>query len=423
LGGKIPLAKGGEMSQTKVIRNKDHDWSQPLIDGPQDIGFGSSYITTGGVQSSPYSYFRDGLLTTKRSNAINWDIGNYTMPHGVSSIIKEGDGDPDWDSSAYNMVIVNETATFIDNHMASNKSNNPWFVYAALGAVHPPFSPPNNYLDGSTVAGRYLSKHLDMLLEMDKTVGSLVQLVEERGIAENTIIVFTSDNGGIRDEVSHAKAFGHNSHGPLRGKKGDIYEGGHRVPMIFRHDGKFPVNQSRHHMVGLNDIYRTLTDLVKVPVPETSAQDSVSFADYILSDENKDGLRNNLSTWAYKDGTESQAIRFGDLKFIKHTGEKSKSELYDLSNDIGESKNLVKKSLYRKLVKKMRKKLTSEGPCPKDETSSFKLSSGPGKGKQKTCDYFEDKPARCNDGVNLDGEIRCGSTCGRHSDFCSKKFV
>merc|ERR1740139_1835849 len=68
LGGKIPLAQGGEMSQTKVIRNKDHDWSQPLIDGPQDIGFGSSYITTGGVQSSPYSYFRDGLLTTKRSN-------------------------------------------------------------------------------------------------------------------------------------------------------------------------------------------------------------------------------------------------------------------------------------------------------------------------------------------------------------------
>merc|ERR1712045_195341 len=100
-------------------------------------------------------------------------------------------------------------------------SEDPWFVFASLGAVHGPHTPPDYYLDGSPLKGMYQTRHMDMLLEMDKAVGSLVAMVEERALANDTIVIFTSDNGGAKDSNTGAQEFGHNSHGPLRGEKGD----------------------------------------------------------------------------------------------------------------------------------------------------------------------------------------------------------
>jgi len=427
IGGKIPLKENGivNASHNHLLSNADHDWSQALIDGPQDTGFASSLITTAGIQSFPYSYFRDGFLTTKISDVKYWEHGNYSMPHGTSFIGKHGEGDPDWDSTAYNMIVVNETASFIDAHMVSDRSEDPWFVYAALGAVHGPHSPPDYYLDGTPIASTHHSRHMDMLYEMDKAVGSLVKIVEDRGLAKNTIIIFTSDNGGIRQEKS--ESYGHNSHGPLRGWKGDVYEGGHRVPMIFRYDDQFPINETRNHMVGLNDIYRTLCDLTGVPVPETSAQDSVSFADYIFSESNVEGLRKYLATWMYKKKSGitqvAEAIRFGSMKLIKYHGQEETTELYDLDNDLGEEFNLLTPNMtFPIMTEQMSKKLNSVGPCP-DDQRSFIMKSGPAKGKRKTCDFFSSKRTRCSDGIYLEGETMCNSICGRHKNHCSKHYV
>jgi len=79
---------------------------------------------------------------------------------------------------------------------------------------------------------------MDILFEMDKAVGSLVNMIDEMGLAEDTIITFASDNGGIKSYASFEH--GHNIHGPFRGAKGDAYKGDNRVPTIFRYDGHFP---------------------------------------------------------------------------------------------------------------------------------------------------------------------------------------
>ena len=260
-----------------MLSHKDHNWTQALIDGPQDIGFDSSLISTSGIQDPPYSYCRNGFLTTNITDVKLWKKVIYSAPRGASMINRPGEGDPDWDSTAYNMMVVNETVRFIDLHMASDRSEDPWFVYAALGAVHGPHPPPDFYLDGTPIAGTYKLRHMDVLYEIEKVVGSLVTIVEERGLAKNTIIIFTSDNGGVKMKDSKSGEFGHNSHGPLRGEKGKIYEGGHRMPLIFCYNGQFPVKETRNRIVGLNDIYSTLCTLAGVPVPEKSAQDSVSF--------------------------------------------------------------------------------------------------------------------------------------------------
>lgn len=219
LGARVPPF--GTQNHTHYLTAKEHNWALPLHDGPQDIGFDSSLITVGGIQEAPYSFFRNGMLTTKVKDVKFWETGEYWTNDGDQSmIIKDGEGDPGWNSASYNMVLVNETEAFLDDHF-NTQSEDPFFLYVSLGSVHIPHSPPMQYLDGTQVAGLYPYKHMDMLHEMDKVVGSLVDMIEARKIAEETIIIFTSDNGGIGYK---SKAFDfdyqHLSSGPLRGRKG-----------------------------------------------------------------------------------------------------------------------------------------------------------------------------------------------------------
>lgn len=291
----------GFMNKTHVLSDPRHDWTRQMLQGPQDIGFDTSYISVAGIQKHPYVFFRNGFLSIDQSDAVFWPQGSYPgMSRGTSIINKkEGEGAKDWDSSAYNMIVVDETAKFIDDHLEKNE-NKPFFAYVALGAVHEPHSPPKTYLDGDKIEGVYPTKHLDMLLEMDKVVGSLVSIIEEKNLGKETIIIFASDNGGLGDRAGTDAAVGHESNGPLRGSKGMVYEGGHRIPLIIRYDDNFPQNEERSRIVGLNDLYATICELIGISVPYLSAQDSISFAEYIKDGSKHSGLRQDLAVWDYQ---------------------------------------------------------------------------------------------------------------------------
>jgi arylsulfatase A-like enzyme len=136
LGGGVP--PDGKKSKD-LLSSEQHDWTEPLIEGPQDIGFDRSRITFAGIQDAPYSFFRDGYLETAKKDVRFWEVGAYPMPHGTSMIRTgfPGEGDVSWDSSAYNMILVNETKTFLDDHLNSRKDD-PFFVHIALGTAHIP---------------------------------------------------------------------------------------------------------------------------------------------------------------------------------------------------------------------------------------------------------------------------------------------
>mmetsp|Transcript_24878 Transcript_24878/g.38014 ORF Transcript_24878/g.38014 Transcript_24878/m.38014 type:complete len:571 (+) Transcript_24878:65-1777(+) len=425
IGGKIPLKNGGKLNTTHLLSHEGHDWTQPLIDGPQDFGFDSSLISVAGIQRGPYTWFRDGIPVFNPSNITWWRRGDYSTPFGTSTILQWGEGVHDWSSPAYNQIIVNATARFIDNHFDSH-ADDPFFLYTALGAVHAPQTPPTIYLDGTPVAGEYPTAHMDMLLELDKVIGSLVSLVEKKGRGEDTIIIFTSDNGGIREAKSSPgeRGAGHLSSGPLRGHKGDIYEGGHRVPLIIQRSQKYPGNVRRPHMVGLSDIYSTLCDIAGVSVPDGSAQDSVSFAKYIKFGRNMKSLRSSLATWDYKGPyLASESLRWGNLKLIRNfrSDAPAKFELYNLDKDLYETNNIAKRAEYQILRRNMLIKLKKLGPCPDDVKGMFSIKSGGDKApKQKvTCKWFERKSAyRCKN--FLEGDTHCRSACGRHTDVCDR---
>ena len=212
----------------------------------------------GGVGGPPYSFFKDGMLNMDPNDYKYWDSGKYECDYGICAIPNSAEGDPNWASAAHDMIIVNETEEFIDNHLQTSP-NEVFFAYIALGSVHYPHTSPKFWLDGTPVAGQYDTPHLDMLGQMDKAVGSIVKIIEDRNLQEDTIIIFTSDNGGLR-----ASRPGHISSGPLKGMKEDIWEGGHRVPLIIRFDGKLPMNEKRNRMVGINDIYETVCDMLEL---------------------------------------------------------------------------------------------------------------------------------------------------------------
>jgi len=417
LGGKVPVKQGFRFNETNLLTFEGHNWNKPLIGGPQDIGFKHSYISTGGIQEEPYAFFRNGYLTINTKDAVFWKPGFYDMPMGTSRISDSsmgGEGDADWDSSAYNQIVVNETMQFIDSHL-QEMSDDPMFMYVALGAVHKPFTPPNKYMNTIPVAGVYPNPHKDLLMEMDLAVGSIVNMIEEKGIAEDTVIIFTSDNGGIKQAYSS---------GVLRGTKGEIYEGGHRVPLIIRHDGVYPEDETRDSIVGLNDIFTTLCDIASVNKWHCrNAHDSVSFAKYIKSRKKTSGLRVGQSTWRTKEGIESyQTNRWKVIRRIIRNEKKntfsSKKEFYDLKNDIGETNDLSGVADYQEIMKKMLERVRKDGMCRKDTETKFELTEGLLKGSLRKCSWFQNDVERCDE-YQKDGNRFCPSICGVWRDECN----
>ena len=420
LGGKVPTNSSFtpttyEVTTSRILHDDRHDWSQRLEGGPGDIGFNYSYITAEGIQRAPFAFIRDDYLDIDQSEIKYWEVGKYDMPHGESMIDKEaGDGAADWDSTAFNQILVNETEQFLDHHFET-RPNDPFFAYVALGAVHLPQSPPRNYIDGTPIAGTQPTAHMDLIAEIDKVVGSLTQQLVDRNLLEETIIIFTSDNGGLGNNKGSPN---YNSNGPkYRGRKGQIWEGGHRIPLIMRWDGQFPKGERRSHLVGLNDLFATLCEIVGVQIPNGQAIDSVDFSRYIYSLNETENLRDHLGVWQYKyDGRlYEESIRMDKYKLIKKYKRGSKPRLYDLETDISETNNIAKSN--RLLVKKMYKKLKKIGACH-DDRRSFKVRLESGDKMITTCSWFKmDKVTRCSQYPQ--GRKRCRRTCTSEANECT----
>jgi len=241
LGGRIQ-PNGLQGDHATMLSNKNHNFEIPIKQGAKSLRFDSSLISMSGIQGPPYSFFRNDYLNT---NSIkDWKLGSYNMPFGKSKIIKPGEGDKNWDSTAYNMILVNETNLFLDRHMRK-RPNDPFFAYVALGAAHIPHTPPNTFLNGDPIANQYKTVHIDMLSVIDMTLGALTKGLEDRELLENTIIIFTSDNRGLSPIKTGSDKYNHHSSSKLRGYEGSPYEGGHRVPFIIRYDGVIPAGKKK----------------------------------------------------------------------------------------------------------------------------------------------------------------------------------
>ncbi len=389
--------------------------------GPWDIGFNTSYISTGGIQSPPYVFFRDGMLDIEDDGeVVTWAEGNYTMHEGVSYIKTDGEGNIEWDSSAYNLILANETISYIDSQ-TETRSDKPFFAYMALSSVHIPNSPPDTFFDGSPIAGQYQTGHLDVLLELDKVVGHMTEALESRGLLEDTIIVFTSDNGGLNGETTFSDKYGHYSNGHLRGAKGDVYEGGIRIPMTIRWDGgHIPKGETRSKLIGLNDLYRTLCGLVGVHVPESQAIDSIDYSDYIFDARVTTNTREYLGAWLYDySRLQFEAMRYNEMKLVRNY-QNGTAELFNLTADPSETRDVSDE--HNDLVVKMFKRIRIDGPCH-DKGGHFRVRT---LNKARTfryisCYWIRQKRTEHRCQRFKEAEQHCGFSCaGRNRQYCAK---
>ena len=198
-----------------------------------------------------------------------------------------------------------------------------------------------------------------MISRLDKDVGRIIQLLDELGLDENTLVMFSSDNGTTHlDKEVDYEFF--ESVGPLRGLKGSLYEGGIRVPMIARWPGKIEPSTTTDHISAFWDVLPTIAEVTGTRPPD--GIDGVSFAPTLLG-RPEDQKRPEYLYWEFTGYGGQQAVRMGDWKavrqemLLRNNPDPLAIELYNLKRDIGESQDIA--AANPEIVARMKKIMTT----------------------------------------------------------------
>jgi arylsulfatase A len=200
--------------------------------------------------------------------------------------------------------LSRQAVAFVDR----NKEK-PFFLFYPTTNIHFPLSPGSRFKD-TTKAGVYG----DFVVEFDWMVGELLGALDRNGLTGNTIVVLTSDNGAR----PHASLNGHACNGPWRGAKRQIYEGGHRVPLVVRWPGKVKKGSVSDETVALADFFATFGALLKQPLPYDAGEDSYDLTNLLLAKPYKKPLR---EATVHHSVSGQFAIRKGEWKLIEGSGD------------------------------------------------------------------------------------------------------
>ncbi len=234
--------------------------------------------------------------------------------------------------------LTEKAVSFIE----ANKAR-PFLLQVSHFAVHIPLSTTSELLkkyQAKTPMPNYPSRpeYAGLLEELDQSVGRIADTIDRLGLAENTLIIFVSDNGGLNREQGGTVT---TSNAPLRSEKGTLYEGGIRVPCIARWPATIPAGQPTAAIASTIDFYPTFLALAAAPPPTQQTLDGVSLLP-VLRDAAAN-LRRDTLYWHlphYHHSTPASAIRQGDWKLLEFF-EDGALELYNLRDDLGEAKNLA----------------------------------------------------------------------------------
>jgi arylsulfatase A len=221
----------------------------------------------------------------------------------------------------------------------------PFFLYVALGSPHSPIRPTKEW-QGKSGLGRYG----DFVMQTDATVGIIVDALEKPGFADNTLRIFTSDNGCSKNAgVAGMREKGHSVSGPYRGLKADIWEGGHRVPFIVRWPGQVQPGSTNDQVITLVDVFATVSDITGEKSPNM-AEDSVSFLPALygepIQSARKGVIHHSLSgRFAYRQGQWKLIVARGSggvsSPMEREVGADGlPAQLYNMEQDPGEQNNL-----------------------------------------------------------------------------------
>jgi arylsulfatase A len=324
----------------KIFAPDDFDWSKTLSGGPLSHGF-DYYFGDDVPNFPPYAWFENDRIITTPSEPLN--ITPKTKEGAWEA--RPGPMTPGWDF--YDVVprITDKAVEWIGRQRGQDT---PFFLYAPFNSPHAPIVPTEDFI-GKSQAGGFG----DFVTQTDAEVGRILRAIDENGFGDNTIVIFTADNGAEHYAYDRIRNFQHRSSGPLRGVKRDLYEGGHRVPFIVKWPGTVPPGSVSDALISQVDLYATLSTIVGHELRAGVAEDSHDLISVWKknSPSPRHSIIHNTMEGAY-------AVRHDDWVLIANkTGAHSKvpawfdeengyskndqpGELYNLRSDLAQKYNL-----------------------------------------------------------------------------------
>ena len=314
------------------------DYTKPLEKGAADLGFDYSYLLPASLNMPPYVYVENNKVVR-----VPTGISGRTRAEDPYATWIKGDISDDFKHEEVLPVFVQKSISFIKENAGSDK---PFFLYLPLPAPHNPILPIAPWKGKSNI-----NPYADFVVMIDDLMGQIFKTIQEAGIEENTLVIFTSDNGcAASANFSVLKAHGHNPSYIYSGAKGSYLEGGHRVPFLVKWPQKIKANSVCDETVCTTDFMATCADMLGYKLKDNEAEDSYSMMPLFYQ---KKGYKREATIHHSKTGI--FAIRKGDWKLIvsPNSGinaagkpvpprkELPENILYNLKTDIGEKENVA----------------------------------------------------------------------------------
>ena len=357
-----PITKNGLEAVKRI------DYSQPITGGPIDRGF-DQFFGTACCPTTDWLYaYIDGDKIPMPPTRV---VDRKPLPkHPYSRDNRPGMIAPGFDLEEVDMVFLQKSLEFLESHKQKSPDK-PFFLFHSAQAVHLP-SFAGRAFKGKTEAG----PHGDFIFELDYVVGRLMSKLDQLGYGENTLVIFTSDNGPeVPTVIDMRKTYKHDGARPWRGIKRDQWEGGHRVPFIARWPKKIKDGSTSAQTICLTDVMATCAALTGATIPPNAAEDSYNILPVLLGQAGDKPVREYT---LHQTISLALAIRHGNWKYLDHKGSGGNNygregewgmkqfalperapdapgQLYDLSKDPGETTNLYNE--YPEIVKALKGKL------------------------------------------------------------------
>ena len=357
LGLDWTLKNENEKLEVKNNLNKIEekiDFTKPIKLGPNNLGFDYFYGVSASWDFPPYIFIENDHLVEPPSRRVGGWVGDIPPGYTEENIMNHRKEvslaywRPGWAASFKPQdaleVITDKSVEYINKQSADQ----PFFLIVTYTAPHTPVVPRKEF-KGKSQCGVYG----DFIAEMDNGIGRIEKALKDKGLYDNTILIFTADNGpSLRGlPVNLQKKYNHKPSYIYKGFKGRLDEGGHRVPFIVSWPGHVKPGSVNNSLICLNDLYATFAELTGQDIPDNAAEDSKSF----LPALNGKNMENDDKAVVHSDFLGYFGIRKGDWKltFPKNSDKKA---LYNLKDDPEEKHNLV--SEYPEKVRELTRLLT-----------------------------------------------------------------
>ncbi|HLT51173.1 MAG TPA: arylsulfatase [Arenibacter sp.] len=346
----------GELGLITEINGDWIDFTKKPTDGPLNHGFDYSYILPASLDMDPYCYLENDVLTAlpnEYTPGNDLDTGSYA----TGAFWRPGRIVKDFDFYEVLPNFIKKAKEFV---VSKSQGKKPFFLYLPLTAPHSPWLPKEDYV-GTSGAGQYG----DFVQMVDAQVGSLLKSLDENKISENTIVIFASDNGPFW-KPDFIERYNHKSAYIYRGMKADIYDGGHRIPLIVRWPGKIKAGSVSNFKTTLTNLIATCADLINTRLNDNTGEDSQSIFPILMG---KDEFKIEAMAIVHHSSQGFFALRKGDWKLIEKRGSGGFSEpvvvepnagepigaLYNMAEDSSETNNLYleKPELVRELLSEL----------------------------------------------------------------------